>query len=76
MNALSHVGLEPGTGMEIEYGDFGQFRDKLDESWHICGVHRDRAGAPRGRLSDRAFSLPRTVVPVRWAVRGESGLRV
>ena len=28
-------------------------------------------GAPGGRLSDRAPSLLRTAVPVRWAVRGE-----
>ena len=39
------MGLNAGTGMESEYGDFGQFKDKLDENWHILGVHRGRAEA-------------------------------
>ena len=45
LNMLSHVGLNAGTGMESEHGDFGQFKDKLDENWHILGVHRDRTEA-------------------------------
>ena len=45
LNMLSHVGLNAGTGMESECGDFGRFKDKLDGNWHILGVHRGRAEA-------------------------------
>ena len=40
---LSHLGLNAGTGMESENGDFGRFRGKLHISWHIEGVWREEA---------------------------------
>ena len=40
---LSHLGLNAGTGMESENGDFGRFRGKFHKSWHIEGVWREEA---------------------------------
>ena len=50
LDMLRSVGLNVGTGMEIEYGNFGQFKDKLDEMWHIRGSHRDEAVAFLGKV--------------------------
>ena len=43
LNMLLHAGLNCGTGMETNYGDFGRFQNKLDKNWHIMGIHRDEA---------------------------------